>query len=330
MKERRILVIRFSSIGDIVLTSPVLRCIKEQLPGSEVHFLTKKQFQPVVEANPHIDRLWLYDHDFKELIPKLKSQGFSFIADLHKNYRSAFVARQLGVKSASFPKLNVQKWLLVNAKIDLLPKIHIVDRYFEAVAPVGVKNDGKGLDYFIPAGEEVPPGTLPDTHSRGFVAVVIGGKHNTKVFPSEKVIEVCNHLQKPVILLGGNEDRDRGDLIAAACGERVYNACGQFTLNQSASLVKQSAAVLTNDTGLMHIAAAFRKPVVSVWGNTIPGFGMYPLLPQATENLSCIAEVKDLFCRPCSKIGFEKCPKQHFRCMNDISIEPIIEFLNNR
>jgi ADP-heptose:LPS heptosyltransferase len=160
--------------------------------------------------------------------------------------------------------------------------------------------------------------------------VVIGGKHNTKVFPSEKVIEVCNHLQKPVILLGGNEDRDRGDLIAAACGERVYNACGQFTLNQSASLVKQSAAVLTNDTGLMHIAAAFRKPVVSVWGNTIPGFGMYPLLPQATENLSCIAEVKDLFCRPCSKIGFEKCPKQHFRCMNDISIEPIIEFLNNR
>lgn len=324
---KRILIIRFSSIGDIILTTPVVRCLKQQLPGVEVHYLTKKQFQPILVANPYIDRLWLYDRDFKTLIPQLKSQGFDFVVDLHKNYRSNFVVHQLKCDHASFPKLNWQKWLLVRTGIDLLPKVHIVDRYFTAVHALGVKNDKQGLDHFIPSEEIVSLDLLPERHREGFIAVVIGGKHNTKIFPAEKVAEVAKGLQYPMVLLGGKEDFSRGERIAEACGEQVINACGNYTLNQSASLLKLSKAVLTNDTGLMHMATAFGTPIVSVWGNTIPGFGMVPYMPQYEDGRSFLAEVKGLSCRPCSKIGYETCPKRHFRCMKDIQVEAIIEAL---
>ena len=324
---KKILVIRFSSIGDIVLTSAMVRCVKQQLREAEVHFLTKKQNEPILRANPNIDKIWLYDHNFKELIPQLKSQGFDFIADLHRNYRSGFVKSQLGTESATFPKLNLAKWLTVNLKMNILPDIHIVERYFKAIEPLEVINDGLGLDYFIPAGDEVEVASLPILHQNGFIAIVIGGKHNTKIFPPEKVAGVCQKLARPVILLGGDEDRERGEQIVSQTGVLVFNACGLYNLNQSASLIRQARAVLTNDTGLMHIAAAFRKPVVSVWGNTIPAFGMYPYMPEQFKTNSMIAQVEGLSCRPCSKLGYRKCPKQHFNCMNQIETGPIAEFL---
>ena len=324
---KKILVIRFSSIGDIVLTSAVVRCLKKEMPGDEIHFLTKAHFEPILKANPNITRVWQYDHNFREVIPQLKSQGFDFIVDLQKNYRSAFVIRQLRVKAASFPKLNLRKWLLVQFKLNFLPDVHIVDRYFKAAEPLGVKNDGTGLDYFIPAEDEVELATLPETHRHGFFAVVIGGKHQTKIFPVEKVAHVSRKLAKPVILLGGNEDRQRGELIVRDTGPLVFNSCGIFTINQSASLIRQADAVLTNDTGLMHVAAAFKKSIVSVWGNTIPAFGMFPYLPVESRSTSMIAEVRTLSCRPCSKLGFSRCPKKHFKCMNDIDTVPIVNFL---
>lgn len=327
---RKILIIRFSSIGDIVLTSAVVRCLKQQLDGAEVHFLTKTQFGPILSSNPNIDKLWLYDHNFKELIPQLKSQEFDFIVDLHKNYRSAFVKNRLGVSHASFPKLNLRKWLAVQLKLNCLPDVHIVDRYFKAAASLDIKNDGRGLDYFIPAADEVEFSMLPSTHRAGFVAMVIGGKHNTKIFPAEKVIEVCKQLARPVVLLGGKEDRDRGDQIAGSTGTMVFNVCGLFNINQSASLIRQAGAVLSNDTGLMHVAAAFKKPVVSVWGNTIPAFGMYPYLPAECKSDSLIAEVIGLSCRPCSKLGHHSCPKKHFRCMKEIDLAEIVTFLNKK
>jgi ADP-heptose:LPS heptosyltransferase len=327
IRARKILVIRFSSIGDIVLTTPVVRCLKQQIPGAEIHYLVKSQNREILEANPYVDKIWLYDHNFDDLIPMLKSQHFGFVVDLHKNYRSSFVKARLNVPSAGFPKLNARKWLAVNLKLNLLPEMHIVDRYFRAVARLNVKNDGQGLDYFIPAGDEVDPEDLPGRHRHGYLAVVIGGKHHTKIFPPGQVAEVCRRLNFPVILLGGKEDRERGDQIVAETGALVLNGCGSYSLGQSASLVRQSRAVLTNDTGLMHIAAAFRKPIVSVWGNTIPGFGMYPYLPGSSKELSLVAEVKGLSCRPCSKLGFQECPKGHFRCMQEIDLGGIVGFI---
>ena len=139
----KILVIRFSSIGDIVLTTPVIRALKQQLPGARVHFLTKLRFEPVLKSNPYIDKLWLYDQNFNEIIPRLKAERFDYIVDLHKNFRSTYVRLLLGRPSGSFNKLNIRKWLIVNFKWNFLPGIHIVDRYFRAVQKLGVNNDGR-------------------------------------------------------------------------------------------------------------------------------------------------------------------------------------------
>ncbi len=324
----KILIIRFSSIGDIVLTSPVIRCIKAQLPDAEIHYLTKKQNLPVISANPSLSKVWLYDNNFDELIPQLRKEKFDFIADLHKNLRSRLVIFKLHVPSASFPKLNLHKWMMVQLRISFLPEKHLVDRYFEAVKPLGIRYDGKGLDHFIAQQEEVNISALPAPFSSGYTAFVIGGKHVTKIFPEENVIETANRMDLPVLLLGGPEDRARGERIVAGSGNKILNTCGHYSINQSASLIRQAVNVITNDTGLMHIAAAFRRPIVSIWGNTVPAFGMYPFYPDKEKPESLISEVKGLPCRPCSKIGYQKCPRGHFRCMLKQDIEPIIHFIN--
>jgi ADP-heptose:LPS heptosyltransferase len=326
---KKVLIIRFSSIGDIVLTSPILRCLKNQSPDTEIHYLTKKQYLSLLIDNPYISKIWLFEDNFRELIPKLKAKNFDFVIDLHKNFRSRFVVVKLGKPSASFPKLNIRKWLLVNAKINLLPDLHIVDRYFRAVRKLNVQNDLNALDYFIPKTEEVDITDILPKNNVDYIAFSIGGKHSTKILPEEKIISICKRIDIPVVLLGGTEDKERADRIITQCGSHVINCCGKFTINQSASLIRQSWKVITNDTGLMHIAAAFRKPVISVWGNTVPAFGMYPYLPEKFTGISTIVEVKGLSCRPCSKLGYDRCPKEHFRCMNDLDVDLILKALND-
>jgi len=192
---------------------------------------------------------------------------------------------------------------------------HIVERYLDAASILGVKNDNGGLAYYIPEKDEVDLNTLPASHQKGYIGFVIGAKHFTKQLPSEKIISICTKLAQPVILLGGKEDAARAETIVSALGPEIFNACGKFNLNQSASLVKQATRIISHDTGLMHIAAAFNKDITSVWGNTVPGFGFSPYLP---GNNSKIVEVHGLSCRPCSKLGYEKCPKGHFKCMKEI------------
>jgi len=147
---KKILVIRFSSIGDIVLTTPVLRCLKQFLPGVEVHFLTKTQYLPLLKENPYIDKIYCINDKVTEKLSDLKAEKYDFIIDLHKNIRSFQVKFALRTASGTFNKLNIQKWLYTNFKINKLPAVHIVDRYFEAAKKLQIKNDGKGLDYFIP------------------------------------------------------------------------------------------------------------------------------------------------------------------------------------
>jgi ADP-heptose:LPS heptosyltransferase len=156
---------------------------------------------------------------------------------------------------------------------------------------------------------------LPENHQKGYIGFVIGAKHFTKQLPVEKIISICKKINKPIILLGGKEDAARAEMIENAVGKNIFNACGKYNLNQSASLIKQATKVITHDTGLMHIAAAFKKEIISVWGNTVPAFGFTPYLPDPNSRM---VEVKNLSCRPCSKIGYDKCPKGHFKCMMEI------------
>jgi ADP-heptose:LPS heptosyltransferase len=314
--RRKVLVIRFSSIGDIVLTSPVIRCLHEQL-DAEVYVITKDAFAGIYRNNPHVHKVITIRSKVSEAEAELKAQPFDFVADLHHNLRSMQVKRICNAPSASFPKLNVQKFIYVKLGINRMPDVHIVDRYFEAVLPLGVKNDGRGLDYFIAEKNNVALSSLPALHQRGYIAVTAGAKFATKEMPHDLIVGVIRRLNRPVVLLGGKDEIPKGEKIAAACGDLVFNACGKYNLDQSASLVQQSEMVIAHDTGLMHIAAAFRKKIYSVWGNTIPGFGMYPYLPAEGSRM---IEVKGLRCRPCSKLGYAECPLGHFRCMNDISV----------
>ncbi|MBK9177791.1 MAG: glycosyltransferase family 9 protein [Flavobacteriales bacterium] len=320
----KLLVLRFSSIGDIVLTSPVLRCVKQQLKEAEVHFATKSAFADLVRYNPHVSKVHELGDDLGALIAQLRAERFDAVIDLHNNLRTAQVKRALGAPSHSFPKLNIEKWLLVNFKMDRLPRIHIVDRYMSTVAHLGVRNDGMGLDLFIPPEREVPISALPATHQSGYAALAIGAAHATKRLAQHRLIELARLIEGPTVVIGGKEDREVARAIGDAVGGRVYDAAGRYDILGSASLIKQARSVVTHDSGAMHIAAAFGKPVVSVWGSTVPGFGMGPYIPQHPERAH-IAEVKGLSCRPCSKIGFDRCPKGHFRCMEQQDLHRIAE-----
>ena len=316
----KILIIRFSSIGDIILTTPIIRCLKKQIPNVEIHFITKESFVTLLENNPNISKIYAITDKVSEVSDALKNEKYDVVIDLHHNLRSAQVKRATGAKAYSFNKLNIEKWLLVNLKINKLPQVHIVDRYFETAKQLNVTNDNLGLDYFIPAKDIVDTVSAFRLITNGYHALVVGGSYYTKQIPIDKLHEICLLSDKPLIILGGKEDVAIGEQLENILKDKVFSACGKFNINQSASIIEQADKVITGDTGLMHIAAAFKKDIYSLWGNTIPTFGMYPYLPGKNSK---ILEVKTLSCRPCSKLGYNKCPKGHFKCMQDIDVKEI-------
>ncbi len=318
----KILILRFSSIGDIVLTSPLVRALKQQ-SDAQVHFVLKKRFYPVLQHNPYIDKIFTFEKEVSEILSQLKAENYDHIIDLHNNLRSARLKSFLRRPSHSFNKLNFEKWLLVNLKINMLPDVHIVDRYFDTVKFLNISYDGQGLDYFLSNEERRALDGLPENFKEKYVVFVVGGAHFTKQIPVKHLVEMAKGSSLPVVLLGGLDDVEKAQEVAVAAGDKVLNLAGKLSLNQSAAIIEKSRKVVTADTGLMHIAAAFHKQVISFWGNTVPRFGMYPLMPQGMEHLSQIVEVENLKCRPCSKIGYDKCPRKHFRCMMDIKLPEI-------
>ncbi len=324
----KVLVIRFSSIGDIVLTSPIVRTLKAA--NCTVHFVTKATYQEMVSSNPHIDKVYTFQKSISEVIPDLKAEQYERIIDLHHNIRTFRLKWSLGVTSYAFPKLNWKKWQLVWTKRQRMPNIHVVDRYFQALAPLSLHNDGKGIDFFISIKEEIDTEKVFGFSPFEYISVAIGGQFATKQLPVEKMAEVLAKIGYPMVLLGGKEDTERANrLISLLPEKQITSACGGFSLQQSASIVKQSKVLITHDTGLMHIASAFDVPIVSIWGNTVPALGMYPYRPTNRESFS-VHEVQGLSCRPCSKIGFKRCPKGHFRCMLDHDSEEIACDVENR
>lgn len=317
--DLKFLIIRFSSIGDIVLTTPVIRCLRKKYPQATIHYLTKKKFATILQSNPYLDKVLLLEDNFNSTLEEIENEEYDYIIDLHHNLRTLRIKNLIrDIPFYSFNKLNIKKWIYTNFKLNTLPHVHIVDRYMATVEKLGVVNDGLGLDYFIPEGEKVKEGDIPFSHLHGYVAVAIGAAHNTKKLPVEKLKELVEKIEHPIILLGGKEDFSNGEQIAETDAIKIYNACGKFSLNESADIVRNAKIVISHDTGMMHIAAAFKKNILSVWGNTVPSFGMTPYKTNYE-----VFQVNKLWCRPCSKTGFNKCPLGHFKCMNDQSMDAI-------
>ena len=294
----RILVIRFSSIGDIVLTTPVVRALKTQLSGQvTIDYLCKKQYAAIVESNPHIDEVITIEKSVSEVADLLRNNSYDYVVDLHHNLRSQRGKQAAKSLSFTLDKRNIAKWLYVRSKRITKPIGHIVERSFNCIAPLGIKDDGKGLDYLIPDSAVVSLNSLPEGFRSGFVAYAIGGQTDGKILPEPKIKELLGMIEMPVILLGGPEDKERGDRLASEA--TIFNACGMFNLNQSASLVNQCLVLITHDTGLMHIGAALKKKVISLGFATTPELGMSPWLPgEGSEIIE--AESKN---RPTSKLG---------------------------
>lgn len=297
------------------------------MPNSELHFLTKAVNKTILSANPYVDQLHFLQKDLLTTIKLVNDEKFDLIIDLHNNLRSNIISFFCRVKSIRFNKINVAKWLKVNCKIDVLPKQHIVDRYFKALRTINIKNDNKGLDFFLEADNEFKHFFFNEP----YIVIAVGAKHFTKRIPAEKLLHLIKKINHRFVLLGDKNDVIAANIITKQFPVKTLNLCGQINLQQSASVIKKSIAVVTGDTALMHIAAAFNKSIFSVWGNTIPQFGMHPYLIKndnilPIKNLN-IYENNNLNCRPCSKIGYCKCPKNHFECMLNIDYNKLIDDL---
>jgi len=320
----RILIIRFSSIGDIVLTTPVIRALRQQLDGEVViHYLTKTAFASIVESNPHVDHVWKFDEDLDGIIAELKDQAFDYVIDLHKNIRSSRVKHGLKTLTFSFDKLNFKKLLLTSFGIDRMPDVHIVDRYMASVQSFGIEDDGEGLDFFIPEKEELSLSELGPMLASGYVVWVVGAAHPGKRFSVEKSAAILKEVKQTVVLVGGADEVEDAAKIDSACGGNVVNLCGNLSIMGSASVISKAEAVVTPDTGMMHIAAAFKRRVISIWGCTSPKLGMYPYRPGKGSE---ILEPVGLDKRPCSKLG-DSC-KYPVNCIESIENSAVISALS--
>jgi len=315
----RLLFIRFSAIGDIVLASPALRCAKQQIPGVEIHFLTKKSMKAVTEANTYVDHFHYFENDLTATIQELKAFSFDYIIDLHKNLRSLRIRKALGVPYLSYNKLSVEKFLLTKFGVNRMPERHISLRSVDTLAPLGVSYDGKGLDYFVPSGTSEPsffPG--------GYVALVIGASYFTKKLPLESLKVVCSQIPYPIVLVGGKEEKAVGDELALLDPARIVNTCGAYSLHESALIVSKAREVISHDTGMLYIACAFDKNVIAIWGATSPALQVEPLMPAESSARVFQSIVPDLSCQPCSNFGTKTCPKGHFDCMKKQDLSGII------
>ncbi len=320
----KILVIRFSSMGDIIYTTPVVRCLKTQLPDAEVHFITKPAFRYIYEGNPYLDKLLLLKPGLNETIADINAEKYDLIIDLHNNLRTAIIKFRTGIKAYTYKKQPIRKWISLKFRLKLVEPIHLVERYLKAVKPLGVKNDGKPINYYLKK-QHVKAELLPVSHQNSYLAFVIGATHFTKRMPNDKIIEICRLIDLPIVLLGGEDVKANGTEIAQALGNKIYNACGITSLDESVFLVSKAKRILGFDTGLTHIAEAFDVPIGSIWGGTVPELlGVQPYQVKDAEVIGIA-----LACRPCSKFGLEACPLGHFKCMKEIPDERVVDFANN-
>lgn len=300
----------------MVLTTPIARCLKNQKKAT-VHYLIKEKFKEVIQENPNIDKVFIHK---KGVSKKLSKEKYDYIIDLQNNLNSYKIKTKLReVKKLTVNKENIKKWLLVNIGIDLLKKQHVVDRYFKTIKRLNITNDNKGLDFFIDSSYKIDNNKIPINLKEPYIAWAVGASYKNKILSSKQIINVCNELNQPVLLLGGKLDFLLGQKITTeTTNKQVYNLCGKLSLKDSSFLVKNSRLFLTNDTGLMHIASAFKKKIISFWGCTKPSLGMYPYFADPQSKQVVFNPKKP----PCSKLG-NRCKHSKKGCISNIDSKVI-------
>ena len=306
----KILVIRLSAMGDIVLTTPVIRALNQQLKA-KIDFLTKPQYVSLLEGNTYINRIF----SLNDKVDFLQKNKYDYVVDLQNNLRSWKIRNKIQTKSFVFNKKSLRRYLLIYFGIDLL-KNHVVDRYFATVASLNVVNDNQGLDFNVSSSIKPEFNT-----SQSYIAWCIGGTHNPKKLSAKQITQVVSKLKIPVVLLGGNNDLHIAEEIInnVEC-KSVYNFCGKLSVQESSYLIKKSKMLLTNDTGMMHIASALKMPIISFWGCTKPSLGFTPYMTDP----SSIKIISKRSAKPCSKHG-RHCKYGKNGCIKEIDPQLIYD-----
>ncbi len=332
------LVIRFSSIGDVVLTTPLLRALRARFPQSQIDYVTRTEYAELVRSNANLNVTYAFDAGtgfpgLRELKRKLRRERYDLVIDLHNSLRSRYLRSMRGVGSIVVVDKRIpERTMLVKFKKNTYREIvPVASRYLETVQEWGVQNDRKGPEVHIP--DEVlfavsgKMGRLKLNRFEHVIGLCPFARHATKEWPAERFVWVgakaASDLNAAIMIFGGNADRERSLPLARALAsgageERIINMTGELSLLESAAAMQFCDAILTNDSGLMHLAAAMEKKVVALFGSTVEEFGFFPAGSQAK-----VLERKGLYCRPCSHIGLKRCPEKHFRCMNEIGVEEV-------
>ena len=308
---KNILIIRLSSLGDVLLTTPVIRALKAEYPGSSLYFLVKKEYSDAVKFHPDLSKIIEYDNDrLDSIISEIKTANINYVVDLQNNFRSRKVVKLLGVETVKYIKPSLKKFLLSRFGIDLYKKILSIPEMYAANIP-GITLDEKGPDFYLSES-----GEISSSQEKRIIGICPGAKHFTKRWPANYFIELGNKLVDngfKVIILGGRDDVDLCNNIAANIHGSI-NPEHENNLFNIAADIKNCKLVFCNDSGLMHLATALKVPVITFFGSSVRQFGFAPYKSQ-----NSILENNSLSCRPCSHIGKEKCPKKHFDCMKTIT-----------
>lgn len=327
----KILIIHAVSSEKSLLVTPPLRALKAEL-DAEIHLIDLASNKDLLDNNPYLDEWIDCSSGFFRLRNRIRGEKYDLIVDLQNTSGSRLLRFGLGTKKLVFPSEAFSRQLYIKTKINRLSKKHLSDQYLDLLEPLGVKGDSLGIDFFVPEKDEVENDWLPKTHQNGYAALAIGASHQTKKLPINRLIELCDRINKPIALIGESTDLAIANEVESffkpgtpAKEEEIeglnkkaiiFNACGKFNFNQSCSLIKNASWVFSYDNVMMQIAAAFKKRVYSIWGSSTPLFRTYPYRTEFT-----IFENNKLGCRPCSSTGYQNCPKGHFKCMNDVGFD---------
>lgn len=331
---RRFLIIRLSSIGDVVLTTPLVRLLRKQYPEAQIDYLTKARFAELLRGNPGVTRVLEFPdyggwREIRAMRRHLKRQRYQAIFDLHKNIRSlAMTCFLRHGRISRLKKYGFRRLLLVRARLNFYDHVQpVYRRYIDVAGRFGIEDDGGGSELFIP--EQVRERVdrhlqAAGLHLDALVSLAPGAGFATKRWPAAYFAEVAVHLLASgftCCVLGGAQDREFASAIlelAPGC----FDFTGQLSLLESAAVLQQSRFVVTNDSGLMHMAEAVQTPVVAIFGSTVRELGFFPMRPD-----SQVVENNNIDCRPCSHIGRKACPKGHFLCMQAIKPERVVQVL---
>lgn len=321
MKHPRILILRLSSIGDILLTTAFIRQVRSAFPAAQIDFVIKEQFSELLEYNPHIDNIYKVrkEDGLKDLLylrGKIFSNPYNFVFDLHNNFRTRILT--LGHSKSTITKNLIKRWLLVGLKINLFRVVKTIpEKYLGVATKAGIADDGLGLEAYWAEHDEnrVAAFLKEGNYKNEFVALAPGAMHYTKRWPAEYFTELIQKIltgsKQHVLLLGSAHEAPLLDQLVSS--DRVINVAGNFSIIESAILLSKAKGLVSNDSGLMHLATAVRTPVVAIFGSTVEELGFFPY-----RGKSAIVENKNLNCRPCSHVGKKACPKKHFKCMQEI------------